>query len=128
MGLDMYAYAVRKDETNTDFSFTEATYKSKRELKYWRKHNRLHGWMEKLYREKGGDKEFNCQPVRLTIADIRRLSECINEHKGLDITSGFFFGDEYEYDTDMKFNDCAFIISALNEILDGYDVYYDSWW
>ena len=38
----------------------------------WRKHPDLHGWMEDLYREKGGtDAEFNCVNLQLTIGRPR---------------------------------------------------------
>jgi hypothetical protein len=50
MGLDQYAYAVKKSDNNDDFF-----YDGKRiinELSYWRKHPNLEGWMEKLYNSK----------------------------------------------------------------------------
>ena len=52
---------------------------------YWRKHNRLHGWMEELWESKGkpfngklednplGD--FNCVEFELTLEDIDQLEE-----------------------------------------------------
>ena len=38
MGLDQYGYAVPKEESE-----------ARNELAYWRKHNRLQGWMEHLW-------------------------------------------------------------------------------
>lgn len=50
MGLDMYACTLREQPaTPVDFKAEEVS-----ELHYWRKHPNLHGWMEQLYREKGG--------------------------------------------------------------------------
>ena len=50
MGLDMYALTTtEKPASAVDFDADAHS-----ELHYWRKHPDLHGWMEKLYREKGG--------------------------------------------------------------------------
>jgi hypothetical protein len=37
------------------------------ELAYWRKHPNLQGWMQELYYEKGGEGEFNCVDLELTL-------------------------------------------------------------
>ena len=51
MGLDQYAYARQAGvERGEDGENNE-------ELAYWRKHNRLHGWMEDLYRDRGNPVE-----------------------------------------------------------------------
>ena len=50
MGLDMYAYAL--DENGEEESLAD-----------WRKHNRLHGWMEELWEEKGRPYEGNLDDV-----------------------------------------------------------------
>jgi hypothetical protein len=117
MGLDMYAY-IRNDEEDKPT-----------EIAYWRKHNRLHGWMENLYHEKGGTEEFNCVPVLLTVEDLDRLEKII-ECKALPETNGFFFGgDSYEeYEEWYKEDDLKFIKVARQSIEDGNKVYYDSWW
>ena len=97
------------------------------ELAYWRKHHDLHGWMERLYRAKGGDKEsFNCVPVRLTEFDLDQLLNDILNH-ALPETQGFFFGTNPPDDESMK-NDIEFITNARIAIADGDAVYYDSWW
>jgi hypothetical protein len=63
------------------------------ELHYWRKHPDLHGWMEKLYREKGGAAQsFNCVRMVLAATDLDRLEADIKESR-LPDTEGFFFGD-----------------------------------
>ena len=53
MGLDMYAWAVDKNDGNEQFAIAEGADKS--ELAYWRKFNALHGWMEDLARREGFD-------------------------------------------------------------------------
>ena len=60
MGLDQYAYIVRKHEGNTDFSVhwlsdnvsRELRDRSVVELTTWRKHPYLQGWMEVLFNRK----------------------------------------------------------------------------
>jgi len=52
---------VAHDEDNRD------------EIAYWRKHPNLQGWMEQLWREKGGKGEFNCVDVELTREDLKQL-------------------------------------------------------
>lgn len=115
MGLDMYAYTIGTDG-------------EREELAYWRKHNRLHGWMEDLYREKGGTEEFNCVSVELTAEDIDRLEKAV-EGKNLPATQGFFFGsDSYAWEDGYDKEDKAFIEVARQTLADGKKVFYDSWW
>ena len=97
MGLDQFAYKRDADE-DEDGNITIAE---------WRKHNRLHGWMEELWEDKGKPYEgklddldphgmgsdFNCVPVELTLGDLDQLESDINE-KVLPETGGFFFGDD----------------------------------
>jgi len=130
VGLDMYAFRVKAEDVIDDFTVREETDGRKgklEELAYWRKHHDLHGWMERLYRAKGGTKEsFNCVPVRLTKADITCLEHDVLNH-ALPETQGFFFGtnppDEFTREQDMEF-----IKKAKIAMADGDAVYYDSWW
>ncbi len=125
MGLDMYAFSVPASGAKGDF---EMDNEFKKEISYWRKHNALHAWMEDLYRAKGGDApSFNCIPVRLTEADLNKL---ISDAKAelLASQTGFFWGSQYDYDTECARQDIDFAYKALAEIAKGYAVYYDSWW
>ena len=136
MGLDKYAYATPQ---GTD---------SQEELAYWRKHNRLQGWMEQLWEDKGRPNfddignpmgDFNCVPVELTLSDLEQLEAHI-VHKQLPETGGFFFGnDSYEWtdedgnpfpegDYHYKETDLQFIQDAREAIEDGKKVYYNCWW
>ena len=139
MGLDMYAYA--KNSNGEEESLAD-----------WRKHNRLHGWMEDLWEDKGrpyegnlddlnngGMGEFNCVPVELTLEDLDQLESDINE-KVLPETGGFFFGDDsFDWEDENgkpfedgdyfhKATDLKFIEDARKAISEGKDVYYDCWW
>lgn len=121
MGLDMYACkTLEAIEQPVDFKVSDAEV-----IKYWRKHPNLHSWMEALYRRKGGrGKHFNCDLVLLEREDLDRLEADILS-KFLPVTEGFFFG---ETDGSEIEDDLMFIENARNAILEGYQVFYDSWW
>ena len=126
MGLDMYAYRVSKEFVVNDFEFN-TNQDPVDDMAYWRKFNALHGWMERLYRERGGPKEsFNCAPLRLYLEDLDRLQRDIGENK-LEPTQGFFFGSQEIYPEDMA-SAIKFIFEAREVIKQGDAVYYDSWW
>ena len=119
MGLDMYAFKRKKGASKDDME----------EVMYWRKHNRLHGLMEEIYREKGGKGDFNNVTLRLRKKDMRRIIRTILR-KDLKPTSGFFFGgDSYEvYKEYYLEDDLKFVIEMKEAIENGDKMYYDSWW
>ena len=126
MGLDMYAYRVKKEYAINDFEY-ESDQDPAEDLAYWRKFNALHGWMERLYRERGGPKEsFNCAPLRLHLEDLDQLQRDIGENK-LEPTQGFFFGSQEIYPEDVAAA-MKFIFEARQAIKEGDAIYYDSWW
>lgn len=121
MGLDMYAYTLTQlPSAVVDFDAIGA-----QELHYWRKHPNLHGWMERLYREKGGTApEFNCVNVQLTVDDLDRLETAIR-NDALPPTTGFFFGSS---DGCAVADDLAFIAGARRALEAGLSIFYSSWW
>ena len=122
MGLDMYAY-TREGTLPASVDFKAAD----DDVRFhdWRKHPDLHGWMEVLYREKGGtDAEFNCANLQLTVADLDRLEADIKAGN-LRTTSGFFFGKS---DGSERADDLQFIAKARSALSAGISVYYTSWW
>ena len=125
MGLDMYAGTMRtKPAKPVDFEIAEGDLIDT-DLHYWRKHPNLHGWMEKLYREKGGTQEvFNCVEVEITHEDLNRLEAAI-KLGGLPHTGGFFFGVT---DGSEKEDDLLFVTNARARLNAGEFVYYSSWW
>lgn len=127
MGLDMSAYKMKHTPSEeVDFQ-EELENHSSEEIHYWRKHPNLHGWMESLYREKGGQSDsFNCVPVRLNEDDLHNLAEAIIDDT-LPETKGFFFGTSQRSEEERQ-GDLAFVKSALQAIEEGYVVYYNSWW
>ena len=140
MGLDQIAYATTVDPEGNESTVEQ--------LASWRKHNRLHGWMEKLWESKGrpnwdGEEsllgDFNQIPLELTWTDLEQLEAHVL-NKTLPQTEGFFFGgdsfkgedadgnppakDGYYY----KETDLVFIADARKALQEGQRVVYDSWW
>ena len=132
MGLDMYAFTVSAKDAGDNVVDLETNYGTdnelaKTELYYWRKFNALHGWMEDLYRLKGGIKTiFNCTTVRLTSEDLDRLEMDTGNNKLVPI-NGFFFGEQTLYPEDLE-SVATFVAKAREALADGKAVYYDSWW
>lgn len=123
MGLDQYANARRGEAIVDDEGYTY--YEDSMELAYWRKHPNLQGFMQELYYEKGGEGEFNCVDVELTLEDLDSL-EATLDNEALPETEGFFFGsDSSEYYAEA---DREFIVAARAAIKQGYTVVYSSWW
>lgn len=139
MGLDQYAYARKGEpqlETQTytcedlegnEFERTETQeiWTDQMELAYWRKHPNLQGWMEQLWREKGGEGEFNCVDVELDAADLEKLKHAIASGD-LPETEGFFFGNPS--DDRYREGDLEFIRTAREHLSMGYKIVYTSWW
>lgn len=125
MGLDMFAYKTpKKISKKVDFDVDENAIQ---ELHYWRKHPNLHGWMEQLYRKKGGESEsFNCVNVKLTSRDLAKLEKAIKENH-LPATTGFFFGQS-QIDAEEVNEDLQFVEDAKTAIKEGNSVFYTSWW
>jgi len=118
MGLDQYAHEVNSDGERPAIAC-------------WRKHNRLQGWMEALYREKGGTGDFNCQEVALDLEDLHNLEDAVRNRE-LPETHGFFFGqDSYEDPLNAAEDrkaDLAFIKKAREALRGGSRVVYSSWY
>ena len=87
MGLDQYATA-RKGEPTTDAE-GYTYYEDSMELAYWRKHPNLAGMDGRtLWHEKGGEGEFNCVDLELTLDDLDSLEESL-DNEALPETAGF---------------------------------------
>lgn len=134
MGLDMYAFAVNKMDCtiidNREVLLKESEENIVEQLAYWRKHNALHGWMEQLYRDKGGMEEFNCINLLLTKEDVNRLETDI-DNRALIPVSGFFLCSTNYTEEDWEEvtrPDEAFIQLAKDALSEGYIVFYSSWW
>lgn len=139
MGLDQYAFARKGEpiETTEDFTYqdldgnthteqqTSVSYEQEIEISYWRKHPNLQGWMENLWRSNGGEGEFNCVDVELTLEDLEELEVAI-ERGDLPATGGFFFGENS--DDFYAEQDREFIREARERLANGYKIIYTSWW
>ena len=131
MGLDMYAYVARKQGQMRDYyesynhDADSGPVEKPREIAYWRKHPNLHGWMHKLWNERGHSGDFNGDELELTFEDLDRL-EYVVKHKELPGTSGFFFGNDS--DDHYRADDLEFIKQARSELTQGMRVFYNSSW
>jgi hypothetical protein len=116
MGLDQYAYSRDSEGEDT-------------EIKTWRKHNALQGWMEKLWGIKTGEpeKELNCSLIELTTQDLDQLWKSVSNGT-LPETQGFFYGCDTSKDDTQKNGDLQFITEARSEIKDGKKVFYSCWY
>ena len=136
MGLDMYAYVANREGQKKDFyengeydsvtnEYVNKNVEKPREIAYWRKHPNLHGWMHKLWNEKGFDGDFNGDELELNWEDLDRL-EYVVKHRELPNTSGFFFGNNA--DLDYYQDDLTFIKYARAELFLGLKVFNNSIW
>tara|TARA_B100001250_G_scaffold414622_2_gene454797 strand:+ start:705 stop:1121 length:417 start_codon:yes stop_codon:yes gene_type:complete len=138
MGLDQTAQKIK---TTYDLE-NKTTTLIKTEIADWRKHNRLHGWMEELYYKKSSNPKevFNCDDLFLHEEDLDELEKTLKNQE-LPTTEGFFFGTDsyiddldedgevvYSYVRDELPNDLQFIKDARKALKDGYDVVYSCWW
>ena len=139
MGLDQYATARKGEPRKVTQTWTSTAADGNEEevveyynewddtieLAEWRKHPNLQGWMQELYYEKGGEGEFNCVDLELTLEDLDALEATLDE-EALPETAGFFFGtDSSDYYAEA---DREFIVQARAAIKQGYTVVYSSWW
>ncbi len=121
MGLDMFAFTTSQNIPATDFDQPRDCV----QLFYWRKHPNLHGWMERVYFERGGqNRDFNCSPVRLEPAHLDALEQAIRRDE-LPQTTGFFFGESRP---EEKERDFEFVRKAREALKAGKRVFYTSWW
>jgi len=131
MGLDMYArrvgggadLACLADPINPDFDGVPEGTEMDADFAYWRKHANLQGWMERRYRQKGGEREFNCVHMRLTLEDLDDLER--DMAAGLETATGFFWGTSVPED-DVATSE--FIAKARKAIDAGDAIFYYSWY
>lgn len=126
MGLDMYAYItrVKLEPVGSVQTLLPGVWETMEEIARWRKHPDLHGWMERLYRCRGGEGDFNLDYVLLSLADLEQLERDV-KRKRLPKTTGFFFGESSPEDRE---DDEAFIAKARDALSKDYQVLYMSWW
>lgn len=129
MGLDMYLYAIKKEEDH----FNEDNFF---EISYWRKVNQIRDW---FVRNLKFGREENCGYYKVTKEQLIKLQEdcktVLNNHdlaqEIMPTSMGFFFGST-EYD-EYCFDKLDLTIGYINDILekvdfDIFDVYYSEWY
>ncbi len=129
MGLDMFSHAVPVDLLNTNAEVDlEYEIPDGFSLVRWRKFNNLHGWMWRLYDQKGGaDHLFNCSLMRLYSDDLDQLEADVGS-EDLPPQEGFFFGECEDFDSEMADEIRDFIVKAREAIAAGKAVLYYAWW
>ena len=132
MGLDMYAFKAKSVDIPATPVFSWCWFNGqeipKLEMFFqWRKHPDLHGWMERLYRARGGDAEdFNFECVVLNPEDINLLERDVTLAR-LPHTEGFFFGESVG-DPEEIGMDVQFIRKAREAHAEGLSVFYMGDW
>lgn len=103
------------------------------DIKYWRKHSDLHGFMQEIYAQRGGEESFNCIPLLLNKEDCINISAYAKEqldkyskNKDIKHTEGFFFGSSCEEDWIETIATFANVLATVD--FDKETVYYSSWW
>lgn len=118
MGLDMYACWHDKETPEEICEFA-----------YWRKNNNLHGWMERLYHERGNTDDFNLIRLYLDKEDLLRLkNDLVNHEITLPPQVGFFFGAQNFLDEDQLEDIQSFIAEAIQLLEEGNQIYYIAWY
>ena len=121
-------------------------YEEQELLVCWRKHSKLHGWMEALWEKRGRPNNrpemegFNCTDLPLTLEDIDRLEadvkarnltqakvpemySSLGEHLGIENLFADDSSDEDYLETDLEF--CK---EARESLKDGYEVFYTAYY
>lgn len=133
MGLDQYAYVVKKSKNIKDIydiydnDEKERPFIVNDDLFYWRKNYEIHDWMLELAKKKGfkgGKNDFNCVMVRLEEKDIKEFRKEIEKRRFVDAGHDWD-KDVFEMDKDRDERFCNDAERALEE---GFAVFYDSWW
>ena len=129
MGLDQYAYVVKKTKSLQDIYDNDAKTRPfivNNDFAYWRKNYELHDWMFELAKKKGfkgSNRDFNCVMVRLGKRDIQNLIKSI---KSREFNEERYYDHEvFDMNTEKDLNFCG---QALRMLEEGFAVYYDSWW
>ena len=126
MGLDQFIKASKTEPIGkcNGRAYNDADI----EVAYFRKHPNLHGWMQDLWEESGGElpdwTSFNGDYLELDTDDLETL-KAVTEADALPPTQGFFFGETQPY---HKQDTLDAIEKCLAKIKEGYFVYYGSSW
>lgn len=123
MGLDAYAFAVKKEDAISDTEFLSEKYDALDSFDYFRKHHSLNNYMISLYYQKGGvDGVNDCLfAVRLTRDDLQKLKYAILHNQ---LPAGYDLCSRKQ----NIVHDLRFIKEANSVISDGFEVYYQADW
>jgi hypothetical protein len=139
MGLDMYVYKTEISNVEIDDNLMitkvkNSDYYKDEEFFYWRKHPAIHNWMENLYYDRGGKGTFNGELILLDKDTLKKLKKDLVKRNLNYETSGFFFGNSQNPDSQAFIpqlkRDLSFVTSALKEMRENENTVfiYDSSW
>ncbi len=124
--MDQYAFYARKEDAGDKEAIGKALNANK--FMYWRKEYCIDAWMMKLYQKKGGEDEFNCDPVQVEESDLYDLEEALSHEDFYDNERFFFNEPDDDEKAGIKEEAEEFISKARSYIEAGYDIYYSNWW
>lgn len=120
MGLDMYFFAARNDKPIQEIDTEDLE-----EVRYFRKFNNLHGWLEDLWFQKGNRDDMNCQLFELDEEDLNLMSK---DSAAMGPMSGFFYGQQKEMDKTMIDEVKYLADELLLNLKQGNRIFYYAWW
>ena len=132
MGMDQYAYRVKKANVFSDFYFHRGfrlqngfdTLGNEVDYYTWDDFPELYNFMKDVYEKKGGKKEFNLITIRISAEDLYRLYEAAqNDDFYKDNYIETNENRKYKYDYLMEF-----IHKAREAIKEGDYIYYEPWY
>lgn len=133
MGLDQYAYRVKRQNVISDLSFKQGRllsdgvtdeFGNDLGFDYWRKFIPLDRWAYKVYLKKGGKGEFNCAEIKLDKEDLDELYALAQTDE---FYQNGYYGDAKK-ERAFEYNHLVeFIKNATAVIFEGHAIYYSSW-
>jgi len=137
MGLDQNLFKFNKRTDNKKINcIEEHNNNNNTEIKYWRKANQIHSWMNKNISPIDNCEFYYISKEQLqslldTCIEVNTRKDIDYNNKNLPTSQGFFFGSD-EYD-DWYYNEVEQTIEALQKIIEETDfnneeIYYWAWW
>lgn len=120
---------IERESLINKYSSKIDSMKNEKEVGYFRKHSDLHGYFGNLYRERGGEEEFNCVPLVLSkedCEDVLQLAKNVLNGEEAEHHSGFFWGSSTEDDWKETVDVFSSILKETD--FEKFDIVYNSWW
>jgi len=137
MGLDQNLFKFNKRNDNKKLDCQEEHNNSNStEIKYWRKANQIHSWMNKNISTIENCEFYHISKDQLqslldTCIEVKTRKDLDYNNENLPTSQGFFFGTD-DYD-DWYYTEVEETIEALQQIIEetnfnNEEIYYWAWW